>query len=178
EAVAQAVPDREREEADPLVEPDVPSAPDPLSEGHLDRKKLGLVEQWNAVEARKPRPHVLRVQEKDCGEAIGKRPPEPVHDPAVEEAPVRKRVDEEKPDLTLGGATHRKDDATGSSRRETAPSIHSKRVPDRASDTSSRFSTRSAIEPGLFTNSDSSSTDRSTCRNSRMRASRSSRRWA
>src|SRR5581483_3437995 len=97
EAVPLAVPDGEREEADALVELDVDSAGDALAERHLDRRQLVLRQRGHSAGSLGPRTDVLLVDEPDGRQAVVEDCAELVDDAAVEEDPVRQRVDEEQP---------------------------------------------------------------------------------
>ena len=70
EAVPEAVADREREEPDPLVELDVDSARDSLSERHVDRHQVVLRQRRHAPGSIDPRTDVLLVDEPDGRQTV------------------------------------------------------------------------------------------------------------
>jgi hypothetical protein len=102
EAMTEAVSNGEREEADPFVELDVDAPGDPFAERHLDRHQLVLRQHRESLAPLEPGADVLLVDEPDADEPVVESFPERVDDPAVEEDPVRKRVDEEEPHPALG----------------------------------------------------------------------------
>ena len=98
EAVPEAVADRERVEADALVELDVEPTHDPFAQADVDGHDLLARQDGNPLEPVAPGSDVLLVHDEDRRELSRERLAEPVDDPALEEHPVRQQVREDEPD--------------------------------------------------------------------------------
>ena len=123
EAMAQVEADREREVADPLVEPSVEAAHDTLGKRDGVRGKLVGVERGHAGgQARRPFLGVRAPERERDAHAVAESGDQTLHDPAVEEGAGGERVGDDDPDRLRRHAPVRPGSASATRSARLAPS--------------------------------------------------------